>query len=167
MWLENWLVPRELLAPEHRDEGMTVLINSQTRIQEADGREWVSRVPSVAFFLPGCWYNVIALVEDGGVRYYCNIASPPFLHLTERVITYIDYDLDVIRSASGEVHIVDQKEYELHQASYHYSDVVKAKVQTGLDELLNRIENVRAPFDDERVMAYFEDWKQKGDEAAT
>jgi uncharacterized protein len=163
MWLENWLVPVGLLFPEHRAESMMVLINSQTRIREADGREWVSRIPSVAFFLPGCWYNVIALIEEAGIRYYCNIASPPFIHHAERVITYIDYDLDVIRSANGEVHVVDQKEYELHQVSYHYSDTVKSKVESGLSELTERIRQGQAPFDDGMVQAYYELWKQKGD----
>jgi uncharacterized protein len=163
MWLENWLVPDHLLAPRHLAEQMIVLINSQTRIREADGREWVSRIPSVAFFLPGCWYNVIALMEESGIRYYCNIASPPFIHRAEHVITYIDYDLDVIRSASGEVHTVDQKEYELHQVSYHYSDTVKAKVEAGLAQLTERIHRGDSLFDDKQILSYYEQWKREGE----
>lgn len=114
MWLENWPVPQDSLFPEHKAEPIRVLINSQTRIQEADGREWVSKIPSVAFFPAGRWFNVIALLEEQGIRFYCNIASPPFVNEADRTITYIDYDLDVIRSANGEVHVVDRDEFELH-----------------------------------------------------
>ena len=163
MWLENWMVPEDRLRPEHQAESMAVLINSKTRILESDGREWVSRVPSVAFFVPGCWFNIIALLEEEGIRYYCNVASPPYVNHAENVITYIDYDLDVIRNAAGDMQIVDQKEYELHQASLHYSDMVKAKVQEGLYEVTDRIRKKASPFDDAHVMAYFEEWKNKGD----
>lgn len=161
MWLENWLVPESLLLPEHAAEKMVILVNHQTPIQEADGRMWISKIPSVAFFLPGCWYNVIALMEESGVRYYCNIASPPYLVDHDRVLTYIDYDLDVIRTASGEVQIVDQEEYEQHRRSYHYSSVVTEKVEAGLNELLQRIDAPNSVFSDDRVFAYYQLWKNK------
>jgi protein associated with RNAse G/E len=160
MWLENWLVPEQHLAPEHRDESMLILINSQTKIVEADGKEWVSRIPGISFFIPKQWFNVVALLEENGVRYYCNVASPPYLN--GRVITYIDYDLDVIRQTGGQVHVVDQEEYERHKISYHYSDVVDGKVKAGLARLLERIHEGKAPFQEEQVIRYYKLWKDLG-----
>jgi protein associated with RNAse G/E len=159
MWLENWLVPDELLLPAHKSESIMVFINSQTKIQEADGKEWTSRIPGVSFFIPGQWHNVVALLEEQGVRYYCNIASPPYV--AGSVLTYIDYDLDVILLPNGDVHIVDQEEYERHRLNYHYSDVVVKKVKNGLDALLKRISERKAPFDDAWVLGCYEQWKEQ------
>lgn len=159
MWLTNWRVPDELLADEHAIESMIVLINDQTRIREADGREWTSKVPSVAFFLPGQWYNVIALLEENGIRYYCNAASPPYDNEEERTLTYIDYDLDVIRFADGNVQIVDQEEYAAHRVSMCYFATLEEKIEDGLNLLLRRIKDGKAPFRDDLVVKYYRDWK--------
>jgi protein associated with RNAse G/E len=166
MWLENALVPDSLLHDSHKAESMMVLINCQTKIVEADGKEWVSRIPGVSFFIPSQWFNVVALLEDSGVRYYCNVASPPFLN--NGVITYIDYDLDVIRMPNGAVHVVDQEEYEQHKLLYRYSSMVDHKVKQGLKDLLKRIDQSEAPFHEERIQYYFrewEKWKAQGTEA--
>lgn len=165
-WLENARVPEELLHEPHKTESMLVLINSQTKIIEADGKEWVSRIPGISFFIPKQWFNVVALLEESGVRYYCNIASPPYVN--GNVITYIDYDLDVIRMPGGAVHIVDQEEYERHKICYHYSSIVDEKVQQGLQDLLLRIQQGQAPFHEEWVLDYYrqwEKWKDEGTEA--
>ncbi|MFB7815953.1 DUF402 domain-containing protein [Paenibacillus chitinolyticus] len=159
MWLENWKVPQHELHPEHQRENMNVFINNQTKIQEADGKEWTSRIPGVSFFIPGEWYNIVALLEEGGVRYYCNVASP--FYRAGNVITYIDYDLDVIRMAGGDVHVVDREEYEHHKALYRYTPLVESKVKAGLDALLKRIGKQDAPFGDESVRRYYELWKDR------
>ena len=156
LWQQNWLVPNRLLMEEHRKESMIVLINRQTPIQESDGKQWISRVPAVSYFIPGQWFNVVALLEQGGVRYYCNIASPPYLQ--GGVLTYIDYDLDVIRTSDGNRYIVDQDEYEQHKRLYHYPHTVQDKVYEGLGDLLGRIEHSKAPFSDKAANAYYQAW---------
>ncbi|MCA0758673.1 DUF402 domain-containing protein [Paenibacillus sp. N4] len=161
-WQQNWLVPEELMLPEHAAEEMIVLINRQTPIQESDGKIWISRVPAVSFFLPGQWFNVVALLEEGGIRYYCNVASPPYL--LGDVLTYIDYDLDVIRTADGLRFVVDQDEYDLHKAAYHYPKMVDEKVKEGLNSLIGRIDAGQTPFQEQHVMQYYEDWHRQNDE---
>jgi len=158
MWLENGLVPESLLYEPHKAESMLVLINCQTKIVEADGKQWVSRIPGVSFFIPNQWFNVVALLEETGVRYYCNVASPPYVN--GNVITYIDYDLDVIRMPGGSVHVVDQEEYERHKISYRYSEIVEKKVAQGLKDLQDRISEGKAPFCDEWVLDYYRHWVQ-------
>lgn len=157
MWLENWRVPEERLQEEHRQDGMLVFINCHTKIVEADGKEWISRIPGVSFFIPKRWFNVVALMEEAGIRYYCNVASPPYV--SGRVLTYIDYDLDVIRMPGGEVQVVDQEEYERHKMLYHYSPVVDSKVRLGLKDVLARIGSGKAPFDDRTVEHYYKLWE--------
>gem|GEM_PF-202558 len=159
IWFENWLVPEQLLLPEHAAEHMIVLINEQTLITEADGSTWTSKVPGVSFFIPGEWFNVVALLEKDGVRFYCNVASPPYHDHTNACITYIDYDLDVIRTIDGEIVVVDQDEYEAHRKQYHYSALVEEKVDSGLQQLLDRVRESRPPFDGQVAWDYYEKWK--------
>lgn len=158
VWLENWLIPDELLHPEHLADSMKVIINSQTKIKEANGKEWVSKIPGITFFLPNQWYNIVALIEEAGIRYYCNVASP-FYHRGE-TITYIDYDLDVIVMPNREYRIVDQDEYELHKARYFYSDTVDRKVKDGLASLMERVLQNESPFCDDIVHSYFSAWQE-------
>ena len=158
MWMNNLRLPTSLLHPEHAAEGMLVLINEHTPIQEASGKIWTSRVPAVSFFIPGEWYNVVALLEESGVRYYCNVASPPYL--AQDVLTYIDYDLDVIKLADGSVYEVDRDEYEQHKAAYRYSRQVIRKVDEGLARLKARIGCAGTPFNDTIVNTYYHAWKQ-------
>ncbi|MDK8182764.1 DUF402 domain-containing protein [Paenibacillus sp. UMB4589-SE434] len=157
MWLENWIVPQSKRHPLHACEDMRILINSQTPIQEADGKQWLSKVPAVTFFIPQQWFNVVALIEEHGVRYYCNVASP--YYECAGVYTYIDYDLDVIRHANGHVAVVDRDEYDHNRLVYRYSELVERKVSTGLEAVMERIREGRAPFQDEAVCWYFEQWK--------
>ena len=46
------------------------------------------------------WFNIIAMIRDNGVSYYCNLASPYVMD--EEALKYIDYDLDVKVFADGE-----------------------------------------------------------------
>ncbi|GGG24206.1 DUF402 domain-containing protein [Paenibacillus abyssi] len=162
MWLKNWLVPSHLLAPEHAVESMIVLINEQTPIQESDGKIWTSKVPAVSFFIPKLWFNVVALLEEPGIRYYCNVASPPYLH--EDVLTYIDYDLDVIRTSDGSMFVVDRDEYEQHKAVYLYPQLVEDKVMAGLRQLTGRVRGGNPPFNDDAVYSYYAGWKKDRNE---
>lgn len=158
MWMENWLVPKSKHHSMHHGEDMHVLINSRTPIVESDGKQWISKVPAVTFFIPHQWFNVVALIEEGGIRYYCNIASPPFEN--EGVFTYIDYDLDVIRYPNGQVCVVDRDEYEYNRLAYHYSDIVEHKVSAGLESVMERLKQRQTPFEDDVVSWYFENWKR-------
>jgi len=157
VWLRNWRVPADRLHPAHAAEAMAVLINDRTPIREADGRSWTSKVPAVSFFLPGEWFNVVALLETDGVRYYCNVASPPFVR--DGVLTYIDYDLDVIRSADGSVRTLDRDEYEANRTMYRYTTDVRRKVEDGLRAVSERIAGERQPFDEGKALRYYRDWQ--------
>ncbi|CAH0118867.1 hypothetical protein PAE9249_01364 [Paenibacillus sp. CECT 9249] len=160
MWLENWLVPEEELGPDHTEQSMTVAINSQTPIVEADGKRWFSKVPAVTFFIPQMWFNVVVLVEDTGIRYYCNIASPPYKSDADHVITYIDYDLDVVLHPDGQVQLLDWNEYEKNRANYRYPELVVRKLMNGLEQLKLRMEGGLAPFQDEAVLRYYSAWRE-------
>lgn len=155
-WLDNWLVPKELHLPAQLNEHMIVCINAYTKVREADGKMWTSRIPAVSYFIPDKWFNVVALIEQQGIRYYCNIASPPVV--TPEVLSYVDYDLDVIKSTDGRVLTVDQHEYEQHKKMYNYPFETQQQVEAGLAELKNRIAHRASPFDAKVVHHYYQLW---------
>jgi protein associated with RNAse G/E len=159
IWYENWSVPSHELHDLHAEENMHVLVNHGTRIREADGKEWVSKVPGVTFFIPGAWYNIVALLESSGVRYYCNVASPFYKY--DNVITYIDYDLDAIRLPDGSYHIVDEEEYHSHRVQYQYPGIVETKVQSGLEALIDRLKGDKPPFQDGEALRYYRLWENR------
>ncbi|WP_027085888.1 DUF402 domain-containing protein [Cohnella panacarvi] len=159
MWKANWLVPTDRLHPDHADpSSVWVYLNDQTTIIERDGKEWVSRIPAVSYFLPNEWFNVVALLEDKGVRYYCNLASPPYRY--GDVLTYIDYDLDLVLLPDGSVHELDRDEFNRHRDEYRYGDTVLEQIGTGLRKLQEAIRKTSAPFGDETAYRYYDQWKQ-------
>jgi uncharacterized protein len=152
-------VPEGRLHPQHVSQSVWILLNDQTTIIEADGKEWISKVPAVSFFMPNHWFNVVALIEDKGIRYYCNLASPPYRY--GEVLTYIDYDLDVVVLPDGTVYELDREEYHRHKAEYRYSEAVEAQVEAGLMILNTTIANKAFPFGDSEVYSYYDQWKQQ------
>ncbi|MBB6637969.1 DUF402 domain-containing protein [Cohnella thailandensis] len=157
VWMENWQLPDSLLHPAHAEESMMVFVNDHTIIREADGKEWISRVPAVSFFIPGEWFNIVALLEEKGIRYYCNIASPPYRYAD--VLTYIDYDLDVVLLPEGTYYDLDRDEYERHKEEYRYNPTVQEHAETALGRLHARIEAKGQPFANDEVQRYYSEWK--------
>jgi protein associated with RNAse G/E len=157
VWIENWQVPESRLLTQHAAHSAWVMLNDHTTIIEADGKEWISRVPAVSFFMPQRWFNVVALMEEKGIRYYCNLASPPYRY--GNVLTYIDYDLDVVVLPDGSSHELDRDEFVRHKAEYRYGEAVEAQVETGLRLLQDTIAKKSFPFGDAEVYHYYEQWK--------
>ncbi|RKP48802.1 DUF402 domain-containing protein [Cohnella endophytica] len=161
VWLENWQVPQDKLHPRHIGRQVCVLLNDRTTIVEASGNEWISRVPAVSFFMPELWYNVVALIEEKGIRYYCNLASPPYRY--GDVLTYIDYDLDVVVLPDGTVQELDRDEFLRHKEEYRYGENIEARVEGALLELLDAIARREFPFGDDEIYHYYEQWKRQAE----
>ncbi|MHB9630883.1 DUF402 domain-containing protein, partial [Staphylococcus aureus] len=93
-------------------------VNDHTLVTENDGRRWVTREPAIVYFHKKYWFNIIAMIRETGVSYYCNLASPYILD--PEALKYIDYDLDVKVFADGEKRLLDVDEYEQHKAQMNY-----------------------------------------------
>ena len=84
--------------------------NDHTLVTEADGRRWVTREPALIYFHKHYWFNIVTMIRDNGVSYYCNLASPSVMD--REALKYIDYDLDVKVFPNGEKRLLDVDEYE-------------------------------------------------------
>jgi protein associated with RNAse G/E len=92
------------------------------------------------------WYNVFRFAEpDGQLRnYYCNVNVPPTL--TDRTLSYIDLDLDILIAPDFSYQILDRDDFETNSTLYNYSPDVQQNARQALDELVTLIESRRFPF---------------------
>lgn len=128
-------------------------LNDHTLVTESDGRRWLTREPAIVYFHKRYWFNIIAMIRESGVAYYCNLASP--FALDKEALKYIDYDLDVKVFANGERRLLDVDEYEDHAAKWHYSAEVDHILKSNVKVLVDWIKNGKGPFSKEYVDIWY------------
>lgn len=134
-------------------ENMIIGCNDHTLVTEADGRRWVTREPAIIFFHKHYWFNIIAMIRDNGVSYYCNLASPATLD--KEALKYIDYDLDVKVFPDGEKRLLDVDEYAEHGKKWEYSDNVDKILKHNVRTLVDWIDNGKGPFSKEYIDIWY------------
>ena len=150
----TWRDTMVLKTSEHSIIG----VNDHTLVTEADGRRWVTREPAIVYFHKKYWFNIIAMIRDRGVSYYCNLASPYVLDA--EALKYIDYDLDVKVFPDGEKRLLDVDEYEDHRLKMHYSKDIDFILKENVKILVDWINNHKGPFSDEYIQLWYERYQQ-------
>lgn len=135
-----------------------VVANERTRVLESNGKSWITQEPAICFFFKNHWFNVISMLKDTGVHYYCNIGSP--FVLDDEAIKYIDYDLDVKIFPNNQYKVLDKFEYQANSKEMEYPSEVMEIIEYELEELEDRINSEEFPFIKETVMDYYEKYKK-------
>lgn len=135
----TWRDTMVLKTSEHSMIG----VNDHTLVTESDGRRWVTREPAIVYFHKKYWFNVIAMIREKGVSYYCNLASP-FL-LDDDTLKYIDYDLDIKVFPDGEKRLLDVDEYEMHSKMMNYPNDIDFILKENVKILVDWINNGDRP----------------------
>ena len=55
----------------YEDKGQIILINNEIDVIDGDGRKWKTREPAVCFFYKKYWFNIICMIRDKNIYYYC------------------------------------------------------------------------------------------------
>ena len=134
------------------DEYM-VLGNNRAAIMEADGSVWYTKEPAILFFFKDRWFNVIGQLKDYGIYFYCNIATPALID--NKIIKYIDYDLDLRVFPNGSFKILDRMEYKYHKRQMHYSSRLDFILKYELGNLIDMVRVREMPFDKETIHKYY------------
>ena len=132
--------------------------NDHTLVTESDGRRWVTREPAVLFFHRHFWFNVIAMIRDNGVSYYCNLASP--MTIDQEALKYIDYDLDVKVFPDGEKRLLDVDEYEAHSKLWGYPKTTDRILKANVNTLVDWIDHGKGPFSQAYINLWYERYQQ-------
>ncbi|MEO4055461.1 DUF402 domain-containing protein [Solibacillus sp. CAU 1738] len=118
--------------------------NEKTLVTESDGRTWLTREPSICYFHAEHWFNVICMLREDGVYYYCNMSSP-FVY-DNNSLKYIDYDLDVKVFPDMSYTLLDEDEYEQHKQEMGYPEVIDKILKRNVAKLISWIQQRRGPF---------------------
>lgn len=127
--------------------------NNHTLVTEDNGRHWVTREPAIVYFHKKYWFNVVAMLQDDGIVYYCNLASPYVLD--REALKYIDYDLDVKVYADGHRRLLDVDEYEMFSRRWQYGSEIDHILKRNVKILIDWIDNQKGPFSDEFISIWF------------
>lgn len=145
------------LILENNDDYL-VLATKRAKVIESNGRRWFTKEPAVTIFSKKEWWNVICMLKKDGVCYYCNIASPAVIQYDH--INYIDYDLDAKLFPSGDIRVLDEKEYLAHKETFHYSDDLDTVLKYSTRLVLRRMVNKQFPFVDSKINEYYEKFNE-------
>lgn len=143
------------LVLEETDEFL-VVGNDDSTVFEADGRSWKVKEPAITFFFKKNWYNIICMLRENGIHYYCNIASPYTIH--NDTVIYIDYDLDLSIKPGIPLKILDENEYQRHRKELAYSLEIDYKIKEGMYDLMHRYEKNIFPFIEGKIFDYYADF---------
>ncbi len=121
-----------------------IIANKRTKVIEGSGRFWFTREPSVTYFYKERWFNIIAMLRDKGIFYYCNIASPYVID--EEALKYIDYDLDLKVFPDFSYKTLDRGEYAEHVRKLGYPASLRDILERELGILKHMVEHREGPF---------------------
>ena len=134
------------------NNGYAVFGNYKTLVTEADGRVWKTKEPAIMYFSKDNWFNIIGQLKEYGIYFYCNIATP-FI-IDEKVIKYIDYDLDLRVFPNGSFKILDRMEYRYHKKQMHYSSRLDFILKYELGNLIEMVRAKEDPFNKKTIERY-------------
>lgn len=118
--------------------------NDRTTVTESDGRTWTTREPAICYFHSQHWFNIIGMLRENGVYYYCNISSP-FI-FDHEALKYIDYDLDIKVYPDMTYTLLDEDEYEEHRRLMGYPDIIDRILKANVTKLIRWIRQKKGPF---------------------
>ncbi|MFV0555538.1 MAG: DUF402 domain-containing protein [Lactovum sp.] len=135
------------------NENSLIGINNHTLVIESDDRRWVTREPAIVYFHKKFWFNIIAMIREDGVSYYCNLASP--YTLDKEALKYIDYDLDIKVFSNGTRKLLDAEEYKRHRQQMSYPDNIDLILRENVKILNSWIKEGYGPFSQEYINIWY------------
>lgn len=128
--------------------------NDRTTVTESDGRTWTTREPAICYFHSRYWFNIIGMLRNDGIYYYCNLSSP--FVIDGQALKYIDYDLDIKVFPDMTYIILDEDEYADHKKRMGYPDVIDQILKTNMEKLIGMIRQRKGPFAPDFIDIWYE-----------
>lgn len=140
----------------YADEKTIIGVNNSTKVYESNGYFWKTKEPAVSYFRTDKWFNIICMIREDGIYYYCNLSSPIVYDI--KTLKYIDYDLDIKVYPDGSYDIVDQNEYAYHKKKMQYPSDIGWILTHQIQELESWIQNKLGPFDNRNVHRWYKEY---------
>lgn len=141
-----------------------IIINNEVDVIDGDGRKWKTREPAVCYFYKKYWFNIICMLRNDAIYYYCNLSSPYVVD--KEGIKYIDYDLDVKVYPGGDIIDLDEDEFSFNTRYLHYSPDIIHIIKRNRAILKGIIARGEEPFNSESVYAWYNLYLSQNPDAA-
>jgi protein associated with RNAse G/E len=128
--------------------------NDRTIVTESDGRTWITREPAICYFHSDLWFNVIGMIREDGIYYYCNVSSP--FAFDDEALKYIDYDLDIKVFPDMTFNLLDEDEYEFHKKLMNYPEEIDGILKENVTKLISWIRQRKGPFAPDFIDIWYE-----------
>ena len=138
------------------DDDYIIEVARRVRVVESNNHVWHTKDLGVFILSKKNWFNTIATIQDNGIKFYINIASPSIIE--NGFIKFIDYDLDLKVFPDGFTKVLDVNEFKAHCAQYGYSEDLQKILYHALDETSKKVNNKEEPFTEEFVNKYLKDY---------
>jgi uncharacterized protein len=135
-------------------QNLVIGANDRTMVTESDGRTWITREPAICYFHSQYWFNILGMLREDGIYYYCNISSP-FI-FDDEALKYIDYDLDIKVFPDMTFNLLDEDEYERHRREMNYPDVIDQILKKNVEQLIQWIRQRKGPFAPDFIDIWYE-----------
>ncbi len=140
-----------------------ILANHGTEVTEQDGKTWVTSELAICQFHRNRWFHTIILFkEDINYSYYCNIASP--FKVERGVLSYIDYDLDLVVDMDGNMKWLDHAEFMENKIRYSYSEKILEEIAMAASQLEDWVRKGLDPFNPSFVSYWYHRFLSTHDE---
>lgn len=150
VWDETWVL--------YRSTNTIIGGNHRTTVTESNGEQWYTKEPAITYFSTEKWFNVIAMLRETGVHYYCNLGSP--VTWDGEALKYIDYDLDIKVFPNMSYRLLDEDEYSEHKQEMNYPDQLDHILRSHVSELIEWIEKRKGPFNQQFTDKWYDAFKQ-------
>ncbi|ADI00224.1 nucleoside tri-diphosphate phosphatase [Salisediminibacterium selenitireducens] len=128
--------------------------NDRILVHESDGRSWRTREPAICYFSANHWFNVIGMIRDDGMYYYCNLGTP--FTYDEEALKYIDYDLDIKVFPDMTFKLLDEDEFRMHKRQMNYPPEIEVIMKKAVDELISWVGQQKGPFEPGFIEYWYE-----------
>lgn len=125
-----------------------IVANYDAQVVEADGFEHVHFGLAICLFSKIDWFHTVILFDSDHQlkQFYVDIASPYQLDEQQKILKYVDYDLDLIVHPDFSYYWVDQEEYQRHSVLYQYPESIKKRIAEERVRLERRVDDRQIPF---------------------
>lgn len=140
------------------DEDYIVEVSTRVRVIESNNHVWHTKEKGVFICSKKQWFNTIATIQENGIRFYINIASPSIVD--QGFIKFIDYDLDVKAFPDGFIKELDKNEFKFHAKQLNYSEDLQKVLLDSFKQVQTMIQEKKEPFNEETVTRYLNDYDE-------
>lgn len=106
-----------------RDDVVVLYSAAGTRVDNVQRQDhWIRHYAAYSIFPKSAFYNFAIVEKENGIEYYCNLAAPVVINGDQ--ISYIDYDIDLVLSPTGELSIHDTDEFS-ERSQYYPVEIIE------------------------------------------